>query len=145
MSREFKDYSDEVRLHKSRVIRFGLVFIGTVSLVLGIIGIFTPVLPTTPFLLLTAACYARASQKFYNWLMNNKYFGSFIRDWRIHKAIPLRAKIISVSSIVITMTVSAIFAPILAVRIGMAVIGICVIAYILRFPTKQADDSENTR
>lgn len=145
MSREFKDYSDEVRLHKSRVIRFGLVFIGTVSLVLGIIGIFTPVLPTTPFLLLTAACYARASQKFYNWLMNNKYFGSFIRDWRIHKAIPLRAKIISVSSIVITMTVSAIFAPILAVRIGMAVVGICVIAYILRFPTKRADDSENTR
>lgn len=74
--------------------------------------------------------------------MNNKYFGSFIRDWRIHKAIPLKAKIISVSTIVITMTVSAIFAPIIYVRIGMAVIGICVIFYILRFPTKKEEVTE---
>ncbi|TGK07382.1 DUF454 domain-containing protein [Leptospira semungkisensis] len=140
MAQEFKDYSDEVKLHRSSIVRYVLIIIGTISLVLGIIGVFTPVLPTTPFLLLTAACYARASQKFYNWLMNNKYFGNFIRDWRIHKAIPLRAKIIAVSSIVITMTISAIFAPIIYVRIGMAVIGICVIAYILQFPTKKKED-----
>lgn len=74
--------------------------------------------------------------------MNNKYFGSFIRDWRIHKAIPLKAKIISVSTIVITMTISAIFAPIIYVRIGMAVIGLCVIFYILRFPTKKEEIAE---
>ncbi|MGJ4787192.1 DUF454 domain-containing protein [Leptospira koniambonensis] len=136
---EKKDYSHEVKLHRYGFVRYLLIIIGTISLILGIIGIFTPVLPTTPFLLLTAACYARASQKFYNWLMNNKYFGSFIRDWRIHKAIPLKAKIISVSTIVITMTISAIFAPIIYVRIGMAVIGICVIFYILRFPTKKEE------
>ncbi|TGK01427.1 DUF454 domain-containing protein [Leptospira langatensis] len=140
MAQEFKDYSDEVRLHRYSIVRYLLVIVGTISLVLGIIGIFTPVLPTTPFLLLTAACYARASQKFYNWLMNNKYFGNFIRDWRIHKAIPLKAKIIAVASIVITMTISAIFAPIIYVRIGMAIIGICVIVYILRFPTKKKED-----
>lgn len=139
MVREYKDYSDEVRPHKSRIVRFLLIFVGTVCVALGIIGIFIPGLPTTPFLLAAAACYAKASERFYNWLMNNRYFGSFIRDWRIHKAIPLRAKIIAISTIVVTMALSAFFLPVLGVRIGMAIIGIAVIAYLLRFPTKRKE------
>lgn len=106
---EKKDYSDEVHLHSSKIVRFLLFIAGSISLILGIIGIFTPILPTTPFLLLSAACYARASHQFYNWLMNNRYFGSYIRDWRIHKTIPIRAKIIAISMIFLTIGTTVFF------------------------------------
>lgn len=76
--------------------------VGTTSLILGIIGIFLPLLPTTPFLLLTAAMYFRSSPRWYHWLIQQKYLGSYIRNFREHKAIPLHAKIISVSLIWIT-------------------------------------------
>ncbi|EKO13717.1 MULTISPECIES: YbaN family protein [Leptospira] len=135
---EIKDYSDEVRLHRSRLVRFLLFIAGSISLALGIIGIFTPILPTTPFLLLSAACYARASHRFYNWLMNNRYFGSYIRDWRIHKMIPLRAKILAISMIFLTIgTTVFFFIPILAVKILVSLIGIFVVIYLIRIPTKR--------
>src|SRR5688572_4502447 len=112
------DYSSEVTLSHRSWWRILLVIIGTISLILGIIGIVLPVLPTTPFLLLTAACYARASVKFYNWLMNNRFFGEYIRDYRIHKSIPLRAKIVAVVLIVVTMGSSIVFfIPLLPVKI----------------------------
>ena len=86
------------------------ILFGTLSLILGIIGIFLPLLPTTPFLLLTAALYVRSSPRLYNWLLHQKYnwllnhrhFGPYIRNFRENKAIPLRAKIVSVSLIWIT-------------------------------------------
>ncbi|EMJ81878.1 PF04304 family protein [Leptospira borgpetersenii serovar Hardjo-bovis str. Sponselee] len=134
---EKKDYSDEVHLHSSKIVRFLLFIAGSISLILGIIGIFTPILPTTPFLLLSAACYARASHQFYNWLMNNRYFGSYIRDWRIHKTIPIRAKIIAISMIFLTIgTTVFFFIPILAVKILVSLIGILVVIYLIRIPTK---------
>ena len=77
------------------------ILFGTLSLALGIIGIFLPLLPTTPFLLLTAALYVRSSPRLYNRLLHHKYLGSYIRNFRENKAIPLRAKIISVSLILV--------------------------------------------
>ena len=74
-----------------------LIIGGTICLVLGIIGIFVPLLPTTPFLLLSAAAYFRGSERLYNWLINHKYLGTYIRNFREHKAIPLHAKVISIS------------------------------------------------
>ncbi len=65
----------------SKLIRWSLVAAGTLSLGLGLFGIFVPVLPTTPFLLLAAACYARGSQRFYCWLINNRLFGTYIRSY----------------------------------------------------------------
>ena len=72
------------------------ILFGTLSLALGIIGIFLP------FLLLTAALYVRSSPRLYHRLLHHKYLGSYIRNFRENKAIPLRAKIISVSLIWIT-------------------------------------------
>lgn len=77
--------------------RYILAFLGSVSLVLGIVGIFVPMLPTTPFLLLTAALYFRSSPRLYAWLMNHPRLGTYIRNFRENKAIPLRVKVISVS------------------------------------------------
>jgi len=70
-----------------------LVICGTLSLLLGAVGIFFPVLPTTPFLLLSAACYARSSVRLHSWLLNNRIFGSYIRDYQEGRGVSLRHKI----------------------------------------------------
>ena len=65
------------------------IALGTLSLALGILGIFLPLLPTTPFLLLTAALYFKSSPRLYNWLLNHKHLGPYIRNFRENKAISL--------------------------------------------------------
>ena len=82
--------------------RIILILIGSVSFALGVLGIFLPMLPTTPFLLLSAAVWLKASPSLYEWLLNHKVFGEYIRNFREHRAIPLRVKIISVSMVWLT-------------------------------------------
>lgn len=73
-----------------------LVGAGLICVALGMAGIFLPLLPTTPFLLLAAACFVRSSETLYAWLLNHRWFGSYLRDWREHRAIPMRAKYLTV-------------------------------------------------
>ena len=82
--------------------RIILILIGSVSFALGVLGIFLPMLPTTPFLLLSAAAWLKASPSLYEWLLNHRVFGEYIRNFREHRAIPLRVKIISVSMVWLT-------------------------------------------
>lgn len=84
--------------------RIFLIIVGSVSLILGLLGVFLPVLPTTPFLLLSAAVWVKASPRLHGWLLNHKLFGEYIRNFREHKAIPLHAKIISVTLLWVTMS-----------------------------------------
>ena len=86
-----------------------MITTGTFFVGLGIIGIFLPLLPTTPVLLLAAACYARSSKRFYNWLLNNKWFGNYIKNYRKRKGIPLKTKILSISFLWIAIGYSVIF------------------------------------
>ena len=76
---------------------------GCISLLLGIMGIFLPILPTTPFLLLSATLFVHSSHRLYHWLLNQKYLGTYIRNFKEQRAIPLRAKIISVTMVWITL------------------------------------------
>ena len=69
--------------------------VGIIAVGLGLIGILVPLLPTTPFLLLAAACFIRSSERLYNWLIHHKWFGSYIRYYREYRAITLRAKIVA--------------------------------------------------
>ena len=82
--------------------RIFLIIVGAISLVLGVLGIFLPMLPTTPFLLLSAAAWVNASPSLYDWLLNHRVLGEYIRNFREHRAIPLRVKIISVSLVWLT-------------------------------------------
>ena len=82
--------------------RIFLIIVGSLSLALGVLGIFLPMLPTTPFLLLSAAAWVKASPSLYEWLLNHKVFGEYIRNYREHRAIPLRVKIMSVSLVWLT-------------------------------------------
>lgn len=92
-------------LHPSLLVRLVLLLFGSVALLLGIIGIFVPGLPTTPFVLVAAACYARASERFYRWLLCNPTFGPLIAEWRHHRSIPYRIKRMAV--VLMSLTISA--------------------------------------
>jgi uncharacterized protein len=118
-----------------------LITIGMVAVGLGIIGIFLPLLPTTPFLLLAAACFIRSSDRLYPWLIRNRWFGSYIRNYQEHRAIPLRAKVIALILLWTTMTYS-VFGLInhWALQGLLLLIAAVVTAYLLRLktmPTKQ--------
>ncbi|MDR1406521.1 MAG: YbaN family protein [Tannerella sp.] len=78
--------------------KYFLIFLGMVSLGVGVAGIFLPLLPTTPFLLLSAALFARSSARLYGWLLHHRIFGRYVRDFLQEKAIPMRIKILSVSA-----------------------------------------------
>ena len=101
--------SSKKEIISNNFFRYLLIFAGTIFLGFGIIGIFLPILPTTPFLLLSAACYARSSKRFYNWLMNNKWFGNYIKNYREGRGIPLKFKIFTISFLWITILTSVYF------------------------------------
>ena len=82
-------------MKKSALRRGFLVAVGIVAVGLGAIGVFVPLLPTTPFLLLAAACFIRSSERLYTWLMHHQWFGSYIRNYREYRAITLRAKVVT--------------------------------------------------
>lgn len=88
--------------------RYLLTIFGLISLSLGIIGIFLPVLPTTPFLLLSAALFLRSDRRLYDWLLGHKRLGPYIKNFMVNKAIPLRVKVLSISMIWITLLYCAI-------------------------------------
>lgn len=75
------------------LLKWLLIIIGLIALGVGIIGIFVPLVPTTPFLLLAAACFVRSSDHLYQWLIHHRWFGSYIRNYREHRAMTLRAKV----------------------------------------------------
>lgn len=133
--REFVDYSHEVRLIESRAGRYAMIALAIFFLVLGFIGVLTPIMPTTPFILLAAVCFARSSPHFYNWIMNHNWFGPSLRDWKTTKGIRKKSKIISIVMLAFTLTPTIVFiVPIMAVKILLAVIGCGVAAYIATRP-----------
>lgn len=113
-----------------------LTILGLLSLGLGILGIFLPVLPTTPLLLLAAALFLRSNRRLYHWLMNHPKLGTYIRNFIEHKSIPLRVKIISVSLVWITLLNCAVFVTELwALRIFFVVLAAAVTIHILSYKT----------
>ena len=109
---------------------------GTFFVGLGIVGIFLPLLPTTPFLLLAAACYARGSRRCYSWLLNNRWFGSYIKNYRENKGVPLKIKVLSISFLWATIGYSTFFVvDIFLIRICLILIAIAVSAHIISIRT----------
>jgi uncharacterized membrane protein YbaN (DUF454 family) len=83
-----------------------LLAAGTLSLAIGIVGIVVPLLPTTPFLLLAAGCYLRSSQRFYNWLIGNRFFGNYIRNYIEGRGIPVKVKLFIIILLWVTISIS---------------------------------------
>jgi len=113
-----------------------LCAIGCISLVLGIAGIVLPVLPTTPFLLLTAACFAKGSTRFYSWLMNHRWFGPYIENYRSGRGMPMRTKLITIGLLWLSIGTSVIFfVDFFPAKMLMLVTATCVSGYLLTRPT----------
>lgn len=111
---------------------------GTFFVGLGVLGILIPVLPTTPFLLLAAACYARSSERFYSWLLNHRWLGKYVRPYREGKGIPWRAKALSISLVWLTILVSSLFfVRSLPIKIVLWAIAGGVTLFLLSLPTFQ--------
>lgn len=117
-------------------------FFGILFVVIGFIGIFLPLLPTTPFLLLALICFSKGSEKFHSWLYNHPKLGKPIRDWEQSGSIPLRAKLLAT----IMLTFSGIFIyPRTYIptwgKIGFSITAVSVMLFIWTRPTSKPDGS----
>ena len=133
------------RLHASPTVRWLLWTPGTIALLLGIAGAFLPVLPTTPFILLAAACYAKASERFHQRLLNHPTFGPTIRNWEQYRSIAPRTK-----KVAITMMTLSIGASIYVVRehlwlqLLLATIALSVGTWMWRLPEHTDPEISNS-
>lgn len=134
---EKRDYSAEMRKHNSLTVRLVFLALGTLFMALGIAGVFLPVLPTTPFMLLAATCYARASTRFYNWLLNNRLFGPTILEWRRYRSIPYRVKWTAIVLMGTTLGISIVyFVPWIELQVALALFGLLLGAYLYNIPSR---------
>ena len=127
----------ESELHPSLVVRVVLWTLGSLALLLGIIGIFLPGLPTTPFVLVAAACYARASETFYRRLIANPTVGPLIVEWRRHHSIPFRIKVVAITLMSLTICASMwTFSAMPWLQGILAFIGVSTAAVLWRIPSR---------
>jgi uncharacterized membrane protein YbaN (DUF454 family) len=124
-----------MKVSESKIVRIFLIITGSIFVGIGILGIFLPLLPSTVFFIIAAACYVRSSEKFYEWLLTNKLFGNQLKNYLEHKSMPKRAKIIAITMMWATISFSAYIVPLLYVRLLLLIIAIGVTTYILSLKT----------
>lgn len=126
--------------------RIVLITIGHISLALGIAGIFLPLLPTTPFLLLTSICFYHGSPRLYNWIMNHKILGTYIKYFLEDKAIPLRAKVLAILLMWTPITYYIFFTKIkIVVKCVMALVATVISIYLLSMRTLEKWEIEKRK
>ena len=116
---------------------------GMICLVFGMVGIVLPILPTTPLLLAAAACFCKSSTRMYDWLLGNKWFGEYIKNYKEGRGLPMRTKIWALTVLWVTIGVSTVFflnrllppQLVLPMQLIMVAVAIAVSAHILRLPT----------
>jgi uncharacterized membrane protein YbaN (DUF454 family) len=123
--------------HRSRWMRVLFMACGTLALALGVLGIFLPLLPTTPFVLLAAACYARGSHRFHRWLLAQRTFGPIITEWERHRSIPYRTKLTAVALMSLTLGTSIVFfVKPLWLKLALTVMGVVLAVWLYRMPSR---------
>ncbi|EOB8195877.1 TPA: YbaN family protein [Staphylococcus aureus] len=113
--------------------RLILIVIGLIFTALGIAGAVLPLLPTTPFLLVAVFCFARSSDRFYNWLINQKIYKEYVENFYLHRGYTLQQKIKILISLYIVIGFSIYMADVLAVRIGLIIMVIIQTAVLFTF------------
>ena len=139
------DSIHQVDLDRSKISRVLWFTAGFIVMTIGLIGIIVPGLPTTPLMILAAACFAKSSQRFYDWIINNKMFGQHVKNYREGNGIPKKSKPI----ILVTMWTFVLFAVLIAIpdsappvsKIATLVLAVIGTIFILRIPNLSQDDS----
>lgn len=122
-------------MHIKKII---FITIGSISLGLGILGIILPILPTTPFLLVTSYFYYRSSDRLHHWLLTHKVFGPIIYDYVTYRQIPKKAKFSAIFLIVISISFTVYLLENIYVQVGLVIIATTVIIYLLSIPSKKS-------
>ncbi len=132
---------------KNPIAKILWILLGSFFVMIGAIGAVVPGLPTTLFLILAAACYIRSSQKLYDWLITNKTFGPYLKDYREGKGMPKNAKILAVSMIIIFVGYAVFFAlDGLMLKVFVGLFGLVGIFYIiLKVPSSEDLDNESSK
>ena len=143
-SRPFVDYSSQMRIHSSPALRVLYRSLGVLFLGLGTLGYMLPGLPGTVFILIAAYFFAQSSPRFYNWLMNHRQFGQWVRDFRAGKGVPLWLKFYVPAVIVVSSALSIYFLGFVRgvtwAALATAAVGAYGVYYILRLPTRQRSE-----
>lgn len=122
--------------------RIAILVLGCVSLAVGVVGIFLPLIPTTGPLLLAAVCFDRSSPKFHRWLMNNRYLGGYIKNYREGRGLPLMQKVCTIGLLWTTITLSIVFAvDAWWGKALLAIIAIAVTAHVATLPTYRPESA----
>jgi uncharacterized membrane protein YbaN (DUF454 family) len=125
---------------RSRLVRYLLIAAGTLCVALGVLGAVLPLLPTTPFLLLAAACFARSSAPLHRWLHTNRFFGDYLRRYRAGEGLPLRAKHSILAILYLSLGYSAATVPahLAWIRLPLLAIAVGASVQILRMKTHRS-------
>lgn len=120
-----------------------LTIIGWLAVALGTLGVFLPLLPTTPFILLAAWCFARSSPRFHQWLLYRSWFGGYLRHWQQYRAMLRGAKPRAIAMIVVTFAISLWLVKLTWVRIMLLVILACLLIFMWRIPVVDAKQQKH--
>lgn len=130
--------SKRAAMTRSAPVRWLLWTVGSLSLLLGLIGVVLPGLPTTPFVLLAAACYAKASPRLHAWLLNHRLTGPMLRDWEAHRSLARRTKTVAVVSMLLMVSLSIwSFRGRLVLQLVLLALGLIGAWVVLRIPTRR--------
>ncbi len=117
--------------------RILMLVLGWIALIAGIIGAFLPVMPTTPFVLLAAACFARGSPRLHQKMLEHRLFGPLIREWETHRTIPIRAKRLAQVMMLVSFSSSVyLMAGRPWIQLGLVVLGIVLMIVVERIPSR---------
>lgn len=121
----------------SPLLRWLFALAGFIFLALGVIGLVLPLIPTTPFVLLAAACFLRSSDRLHAWLLRTRLFGPLISEWEQHRSIPWRTKIVAIVLMTVTFCASIVFfvkPPWLKIVLGFVCAGLAL--WLYRVPSR---------
>ena len=132
----YEDHLDRKLSKPSKLKKSLFVIGGTIFLAFGCVGIVLPILPTTPFLLLSAACYYKGSERMHRWILDNKWFGNYIRNYKEGKGLPFKTKIFTLATLWLVIVYSAFFViNLFILQMVLLAIAVGVSLHIITLPT----------
>lgn len=121
---------------KGIILRWLLLGVGILATTLAVLGIFLPLLPTVPLLLLAAACFARSSERVHRWLLEHRHLGPILHGYLDGSGIPRRARATALCLIWVTIPASAVLVPLLWIRVLLFAVALGITVYLMRLPTR---------
>ena len=126
-----------VELHGSRMLRGLLLVAGVLAFTAGIVGVFLPLIPATPLLILAAACFARAYRPFHEWMLAHRWFGPMLREWYHHRSLPYWTKLLALVTMLISFGTSIVlFVQPLWLQLVLAAVALLLAALVYRIPSR---------